>query len=141
VRHSTAAIASTPRKNKTRTLPIREWERSNVSTRRDHSDNRDRYSCAGSTLISSHRKLKNACWIGDLNPATRQEQKTKGVVAFTIEFLGISSVGPTLSLSLGHWASMLLDKFGDPVFNVPVLMSQHLALGSATTRIVTETLI
>jgi hypothetical protein len=39
-------------RNKARALPIREWERSNDSARRDHSVNRDRYSSAGSTPIS-----------------------------------------------------------------------------------------
>src|SRR5437773_9746106 len=62
-----------PKRNKARALPIREWERSNASARRDHSDNRDRYSSAGSTPISQEN-LRNAYWLGDLKPATRRDE-------------------------------------------------------------------
>ena len=50
-RHSTAASANKPKRKKTRKLPIREWDCSNASARRDQSDNRDWYSILGSTLI------------------------------------------------------------------------------------------
>jgi hypothetical protein len=51
-RHSTAASANKPKRKKTRKLPIREWDFSNTSARRDQFDNRDWYSIVGSTLIS-----------------------------------------------------------------------------------------
>src|SRR4051812_904432 len=50
-RHSTAARANTPKRKKSRKSPIREWDFSNTSARRDQSDNRDWYSILGSTLI------------------------------------------------------------------------------------------
>src|SRR5258708_2023762 len=51
-RHSAAASANKPKRKKNRKLPIREWDCSNASARRDQSDNRDWYSILGSTLIS-----------------------------------------------------------------------------------------
>src|SRR5258708_785681 len=51
-RHTTAASANKPKRNKTLKLPICEWDCSNASARRDQSDNRDWYSILGSTLIS-----------------------------------------------------------------------------------------
>src|SRR5690348_14378179 len=66
-RHNTAASASKPKRKKTRKLPIREWDFSNASARRDHSDTRDWYSILGSTLIS-HKIQKHF----GLKSATRQ---------------------------------------------------------------------
>jgi hypothetical protein len=51
-RHSTAATANEPKRKQTRKLPIREWDCSQASARRDQSDNRDWYSILGSTFIS-----------------------------------------------------------------------------------------
>ena len=51
-RQSTAATANKPKRKNNRKLPIREWDRSSASARRDQSDNRDWYSVLGSTLIS-----------------------------------------------------------------------------------------
>src|SRR6478736_2072622 len=50
-RESTAPKPNKPKTNKTRKLPIREWDCSNASARRDQYDNRDWYSILGSTLI------------------------------------------------------------------------------------------
>src|ERR1022692_2104946 len=51
-RHSTAASANKPKRKKARKLPIRKWDCSNASARRDQADNLDWYSILESTLIS-----------------------------------------------------------------------------------------